>query len=74
MSFEKGKIHTFVGTGEKGYTGEGGPAKKAKLSGPKGISVGPNGGVSGDVIELARALLASLDLPHTSPRPAAVEV
>ena len=38
-------LHHIAGTGEKGYTGEGGPAKKAKLSGPKGISVGPNGGV-----------------------------
>ena len=38
-------LHHIAGTGEKGYSGEGGPAKKAKLSGPKGISVGPNGGV-----------------------------
>jgi len=34
MSFEKGKIHTFVGTGEKGYTGDGGPAASALLSEP----------------------------------------
>src|SRR5881398_1567405 len=33
-----GKIYHFAGTGEKGYTGDGGPAKQAKLSGPKGIS------------------------------------
>ena len=35
----------IAGTGEKGYEGDGGPAKKAKLAGPKGIEVGPNGGV-----------------------------
>lgn len=34
MSFEKGKIQTFVGTGEKGYTGDGGPAASALLSEP----------------------------------------
>ena len=38
-------IHHIAGTGEQGYTGDGGPAKLAKLSGPKGIAVGPNGGV-----------------------------
>ena len=38
-------LHHIAGTGEKGYAGEGGPAKKATLSGPKGISIGPNGGV-----------------------------
>lgn len=34
-----------AGTGEKGYSGDGGPAAKAKLSGPKGIEIGPNGGL-----------------------------
>jgi streptogramin lyase len=36
-------IHHFAGTGEKGYTGAGGPAKVAKLNGPKGISAAPDG-------------------------------
>ena len=35
----------IAGTGEKGYTGDGGPATLATLSGPKGIEVGPDGGV-----------------------------
>jgi len=35
----------IAGTGEKGYTGDGGPARQALLSGPKGIEVGPAGGV-----------------------------
>jgi streptogramin lyase len=36
-------IHLFAGTGEKGNTGDGGPAKLAKLNGPKGISAAPDG-------------------------------
>jgi len=35
----------IAGTGEKGYEGDGGPAKQALLSGPKGIEIGPNGGL-----------------------------
>jgi streptogramin lyase len=38
-------LHHIAGTGEKGYEGDGGPAKLAKLAGPKGISVGPDGAV-----------------------------
>ncbi|MFG0296376.1 MAG: hypothetical protein ACF8PG_10750 [Maioricimonas sp. JB045] len=33
------------GTGRKGYTGDGGPAKQATLSGPKGIAFGPGGDI-----------------------------
>ena len=36
-------IHHVAGTGEKGNTGDGGPAKLAKLNGPKGISAAPDG-------------------------------
>jgi hypothetical protein len=32
-------LHHVAGTGEQGYTGDGGPALKAKLSGPKGLTV-----------------------------------
>jgi sugar lactone lactonase YvrE len=37
-----GKIYHVAGTGESGYTGDGGPAKEAKLSGPKGIAWSPD--------------------------------
>ena len=37
------EIRHVAGTGESGYTGDGGPAKLAKLSGPKGISWAPDG-------------------------------
>ena len=38
-----GRIFHLAGTGETGYTGDGGPAKAAKLSGPKGIAWAPGG-------------------------------
>jgi streptogramin lyase len=38
-------IAHFAGTGEKGYSGDGADAKLAKLSGPKGVSLSPDGGL-----------------------------
>jgi DNA-binding beta-propeller fold protein YncE len=38
-------IDRVAGTGRLGFTGNGGRAKEATLSGPKGISVGPDGNV-----------------------------
>jgi streptogramin lyase len=40
-----GVIHHEAGTGKKGFTGNGGPAQAATLSGPKGIAIAPNGDV-----------------------------
>ena len=40
-----GVITTVAGNGVAGYTGDGGPAKQATLSGPKGIALGPHGDV-----------------------------
>ena len=40
-----GKFIHLAGTGAKGFDGEGGDARKAKLSGPKGIAWSPDGGV-----------------------------
>jgi streptogramin lyase len=34
-----GRIHHVAGTGRKGFTGHGGPAREATLSGPKGIAL-----------------------------------
>lgn len=34
MTFEKGKIQTLVGTGEPGYSGDGGPAASARMTEP----------------------------------------
>lgn len=35
------RIYHVAGTGKRGFTGDDGPARKAKLSGPKGIAVDP---------------------------------
>jgi DNA-binding beta-propeller fold protein YncE len=35
----------IAGTGQKGYTGDGGPARQAELSGPKGIAWAPDSSV-----------------------------
>ena len=38
-----GIMHTVAGTGNRGYTGDGGPAEKAQASNPDIIAFGPNG-------------------------------
>jgi len=45
LDLRRGTIHHEAGTGKKGFTGNGGPAKAATLSGPKGIAVGPTGNI-----------------------------
>ncbi len=45
LDMKRGTIHHIAGTGKKGFTGNGGPAKNATLSGPKGIAIAPNGDV-----------------------------
>ncbi|MBX7209201.1 MAG: hypothetical protein K1X78_12865 [Verrucomicrobiaceae bacterium] len=37
------RYYLMAGTGKKGFTGNGGPAKAATLSGPKGVAVDANG-------------------------------
>ena len=36
-------LHHVAGTGEQGYAGDGGPARDAKLGGPKGLALGTDG-------------------------------
>ena len=36
-------LHRVAGTGEKGFTGDGGPALEATVSGPKGLAYAPEG-------------------------------
>jgi streptogramin lyase len=45
LDLAKNTIHHVAGTGAKGFTGDGGPAKLATFNGPKGIAVAPNGNV-----------------------------
>jgi streptogramin lyase len=45
LDLSAGTLHHMAGTGKKGFTGNGGPARQATLSGPKGLSIGPDGDV-----------------------------
>lgn len=45
IDWKKQTLHHIAGTGAKGWSGDGGPAKQAILNGPKGISWSPDGGV-----------------------------
>jgi streptogramin lyase len=45
IDLTRGTIHQVAGTGQKGFSGDGGPAKTATLNGPKGVAVGPKGDV-----------------------------
>jgi streptogramin lyase len=43
LDLARGIVHHVAGTPQKGYTGDGGPAKTATLNGPKGIAAAPDG-------------------------------
>lgn len=43
LDLDEGTIYHVAGTGQKGNTGDGGPAASATMNGPKGIAIGPDG-------------------------------
>jgi hypothetical protein len=45
VDYTTGIIHTIAGNGTAGYTGDGGSAKAAELSGPTGVAVNSQGAV-----------------------------
>jgi streptogramin lyase len=45
LDLAHGTIHHVAGTGQKGDTGDGGPALLATMNGPKGIAVAPDGSI-----------------------------
>lgn len=45
FDLQRGTIHHVAGTGEAGFTGNGGPAREATLSGPKGIALDAQGNI-----------------------------
>lgn len=45
LDLRRERFHHEAGTGAKGFTGNGGPARQATLSGPKGIAIAPDGDV-----------------------------
>jgi sugar lactone lactonase YvrE len=38
-----GMVNAFAGTGEEGYSGDGGPALEARLNAPRDLEIGPDG-------------------------------
>jgi DNA-binding beta-propeller fold protein YncE len=45
IDLTKSTLHHLAGTGKSGYAGDGGPARSALLSGPKGVALAPNGDI-----------------------------
>lgn len=45
LDLAKQQFVHLAGTGKQGYTGDGGPARSATLSGPKGVAIAPNGDI-----------------------------
>jgi streptogramin lyase len=45
LDLPKQQFVHLAGTGKSGYSGDGGPARLAALSGPKGVAVAPNGDI-----------------------------
>ncbi len=43
VDLDTGMIDTFAGTGEEGFSGDGGPAAQAQLSNPRDLEIGPEG-------------------------------
>jgi streptogramin lyase len=43
LDVKGGRMYRYAGTGEKGYSGDGGDARQARLSGPKGVASAPDG-------------------------------
>ena len=41
LDLESGTLHHIAGTGNSGYSGDGGDARKAELAGPKGVALTP---------------------------------
>lgn len=60
LDLERGTLHHVAGTGQKGFSGDGGPAKEARFDGPKGIAVGPDGNVY--VVDTENHAIRKIDL------------
>lgn len=45
MDLKTGMLKHVAGTGKRGFTGDGGPAKDATFDGPKGIAIGPDNSI-----------------------------
>jgi DNA-binding beta-propeller fold protein YncE len=59
IASKAGTIHHLAGTGEQGYSGDGGPARLARLAGPKGLA---HGGGKLYVADTESHVIRSIDL------------
>ena len=60
MDLDRGLLGHVAGSGAKGYSGDGGPAREATFNGPKGIAVGPDGSV--DVVDTENQVIRRIDV------------
>jgi streptogramin lyase len=60
MDLASGVLAHVAGTGQKGSSGDGGPADKATLDGPKGIAIGPDKSVY--VVDTENNAIRRIDL------------
>lgn len=70
-----GVITTMVGNGERGFSGDGGPADRARIDRPYGVAVAPNGTLyvadtlNHRIRQVADVAPASVPTPEPSPPP-----
>lgn len=67
LNLRQGTIHHAAGTGTAGFTGNGGPARLATLSGPKGLAIAPDG-------EVYLADTESHSIRHIDPRTGQIDI
>ncbi len=59
LELDSGILRHVAGSGERGYSGDGGPAESATFNGPKGIAVGPGGNIY--VVDTENQVIRKID-------------
>ncbi|ADB16886.1 NHL repeat containing protein [Pirellula staleyi DSM 6068] len=60
LNLATSELTHIAGTGKKGFSGDGGPAKDATFDGPKGVAVCPDGGVV--VVDTENHVIRKIDV------------